>query len=151
MKHTHLIGLFAFLLFSFINRNCLAISIISKCEELTWERDYVVEYAYPIVYSIVYNTKLAKTSYPSGTDETGQANYLIGLELDGLGSPGNTVSISVKLVIVSNFTFHLHCTTKVERLTSDLQLSYSCNTTNGHNYGTNQADYSLIHSFVNTN
>lgn len=142
MKRTHSFELFAFLLFSFVNRSCLAGSIVSKCEEPNWERDYVVEYTHPKVN----NTKLAKASNLSRIDETGQANYLIGLEFDRLGSRDNTVSASVKLVIASNSTFHLDCMTKVERSTFNFQLSYSCNTINGHNYGTNQADYLFIHS-----
>mgnify|MGYP002804382084 FL=1 len=98
MKHKHSIELFAFLLLSLLNRNCLAGSIVSKWEEPNWERNYVIEYAHPKVY----NTKLAKTSILSTIDEIGQANYLIGLAFDGLECRGNTVSLSVKLVIASN-------------------------------------------------
>ena len=124
MRHTQLIWLVGFLLFSLINLNRLAVLIESKCEESNWERDYVVGNVYPTVH----NTKLAKTSYSSYRDENSQVNYSIGLEFGKLGSLGNTIA---------------------ERSTFDSQLSYSYNTTNSYSYnhGTNQAN----HLFVNVN
>ncbi len=140
MRHTQLIWLVGFLLFSLINLNRLAVLIESKCEESNWERDYVVGNVYPTVH----NTKLAKTSYSSYRDENSQVNYSIGLEFGKLGSLGNTVSM--KLMIIFNSVPHLDCTI-AERSTFDSQLSYSYNTTNSYSYnhGTNQAN----HLFVN--